>query len=353
MSDKDYYKILGIPRDASVDEIKKAFRRQAVKHHPDQGGDEAKFKEINEAHEVLSNPEKRQRYDQFGSAGLGGSSSAGRGGFSSAEGFRFDFGDGGLGDIFSSFFGGQTRQGPKSGRDVEVVLDLDFREAVFGADKEISLTLDDVCIQCQGQRAQPGTEVKDCATCKGTGQRIQVMRTPFGNVRQQVVCPACHGAGTQIKQPCTACSGRGVSQQEKKINLAIPAGIDDGATIRLRGSGESNYQGAAGDLYVIVQVKPDKHFTREGDLILSEETITMTQAALGDNIKVATIDGELTMKIPPGTQSGTDFRLEKKGVPRIKGSGRGDHIVRVIVETPTRLSAKQKKILQEFQQVKG
>ena len=350
MSDKDYYKILGIPRDASVDEIKKAFRRQAVKHHPDQGGDEAKFKEINEAYEVLGNAEKRQRYDQFGSAGLGG----GRGGPGSAEGFRFDFGDGGLGDIFSSFFGGgQARRGPQSGRDVEVVLELDFREAVFGTEKEISLTLDDVCVQCQGRRAQPGTEVEDCANCKGSGQHVRIMKTPFGNVRQQVVCPACRGEGHRIKRPCTACGGQGVSQQDKKINLAVPAGIDDGATIRLRGSGESNRQGAAGDLYVVIQVRPDKRFTREGYLLLSEETVTMTQAALGDNIKVATVDGEVTMKVPPGTQSGTDFRLEKKGVPKIKGSGRGDHIVRVIVATPTKLTAKQKRVLREFQQIKG
>ena len=168
------------------------------------------------------------------------------------------------------------------------------------------------------------------------------MKTVFGNVQQQISCPACGGDGSRIEKPCTACKGRGVTQQHKKINLSIPAGIDDGATIRLRGSGESNRHGSAGDLYVIVQVRADKHFTREGDLILSEEVINMTQAALGDNIKVATMDGEVTMKIPPGTQSGTDFRLEKKGVPKIKSSGRGDHIVRIIVETPTKLNSQQK-----------
>ena len=345
---------MGISKDASVDEIKKAFRRQAVQHHPDQGGDEAKFKEINEAHEVLSNPEKRQRYDQFGAAGVGGSGGFGRGGSSQAEGFSFDFGDGGLGDIFSSFFGNASarNQGPKAGRDVELVLDLEFKEAVFGIEKEIILTLDDVCLQCQGERAQPGTKVKNCATCDGAGQHIKVMKTVFGNLRQQTICPACHGGGSEIKEPCTACRGRGISQQKKTINLSIPAGIEDGATIRLRNHGEKNRRGAAGDLYVIVQVKPHKHFTREGDLILSEENVTMIQAALGDDIKVATTDGEVMMRIPPGTQSGTDFRLNKKGVPHIKGSGRGAHIVRIIVQTPTKLNAQQKKILKEFQQVK-
>ena len=348
MSNKDYYQILGISKDASVDEIKKAFRRQAVKHHPDQGGDEAKFKEVNEAYEVLSNPEKRQRYDQFGAAGVGGS-----GGFNRAEGFNFDFGEGGLGDIFSSFFGSAfaRNRGPQTGRDVELMLDLEFGEAIFGIEKEVTLILDDVCLQCQGERAQPGSKVKDCATCDGAGQYVKVMKTVFGNHRQQTTCPACHGAGSEIKEPCTACRGRGVSQQKKTINLAIPAGIDDGATIRLRNQGEKNRRGMSGDLYVVVQVKPHKHFTREGDLILSEEVIDIAQAALGDNIKIATIDSEVRMRIPPGTQSGTDFRLNKKGVPHIKGSGRGAHIVRIIVQTPTKLNSQQKKILKEFQQV--
>ena len=353
MSNKDYYATLGISKDASVDEIKKAFRRKAVKHHPDQGGDEAKFKELNEAYEILSNPEKKQRYDQFGAAGVGGSNGFGRGGFNQSEGFRFDFGEGGLGDIFSSFFGGGAgqSQGPRSGRDIEMVLDLDFKEAIFGVDKEISLTLNDVCLQCQGERAQPGSKVVTCATCKGVGQYIKIMKTVFGNLQQQTTCPACRGAGSEIKEPCTACNGQGVSQQKKKVKLAIPAGIEDGATIRLRNHGESNRQGMAGDLYVIIQVKPHRQFTREGDLILSEEEVDMVTATLGGQIKVATIDDEITMKIPPGTQSGTDFRLERRGVPHIKGSGRGAHIVRLIVRIPTKLNTQQKKLLKEFEQV--
>ena len=350
MSDKDYYRILGVDKNASVDEIKKAFRRQAVKHHPDQGGDEAKFKELNEAHEVLSNPEKRQRYDQFGQAGLGGSGA----GFNQgrAQDFSFDFGDGGLGDIFGSFFGSGRQQAPRSGRDIEIVLSVDFKEAIFGVTKSISLSLDDVCHQCQGQQAQPGTEVKTCATCKGSGHTVRVMRTVLGNLQQQSVCPACRGKGTEIKTPCSACKGQGVRQQKKEIDLSVPAGIEDGATIRLRDHGERNRLGVAGDLYIIVQVAPDKHFTREGSLILSEETIDVVQAALGDKIKVKTIDGQVTMKIPAGTQSGTDFRLDKKGVPHLRGSGRGDHIVRVKVLTPTKLNARQKQTLKDFNNLK-
>ena len=345
--EKDYYKILGIAKNASVDEIKKAFRRQAVKHHPDQGGDEAKFKEINEAHEVLSNPEKRQRYDQFGAAGVGSGSA---GGFNRSEGFSFDFGDGGLGDIFSSFFG-QARTGarsPATGRDIEIVLHLDFGEAVFGVEKEISLKLKDVCSRCKGERAQPGSQVSECATCQGAGRHVRVVKTIFGNLQQETTCPACRGDGSEIKELCSACGGRGVSEQKKNINLAIPAGIEDGATIRLRDHGESNRQGVAGDLYVVIQVRPDKHFTREGDLILSEESVDMVQAALGAEITVKTIDGNIKMRIPAGTQSGTDFRLDKRGVPHMKGSGRGAHIVRVIVRTPTKLNGKQKKLMEEL-----
>ena len=348
--DTDYYQILGISKNASVDEIKKAFRRQAVKHHPDQGGDEAKFKEINEAHEILSNPEKRQRYDQFGTAGVGGSSGSGRGGFSQAEGFSFDFGDGGLGDIFSSFFGGgQARaRSAAAGRSIEIVLDLEFEEAIFGVEKEITLRLKDVCRQCKGERAQPGSKVVSCATCKGAGRHIQVVKTIFGNLQQEAICPACRGIGNDIKEPCSACGGQGVSEQQKKVNLSIPAGIEDGATIRLHNHGESNRQGVAGDLYVVIQVKPDKHFTREDDLILSEQTINMVQATLGAEISVKTIDGAVKMKIPAGTQSGTDFRLAKKGVPHLKSSGRGSHIVHILVETPSKLNSKQKQLLEEF-----
>ena len=347
MSSKNYYETLGISKSASTDEIKKAFRRLAVKHHPDRGGDEAKFKELNEAYEVLSNPEKKQRYDQFGEAGLGG-----RGGFNQQGGFgeqdfNFNFG-GGLGDIFGSIFGQNRTQTPKSGHDVEIILNLSFKEAIFGIEKEINLSLNDVCDQCQGSCAKPGSKVAKCDDCQGQGQRIKVMKTVFGNFQQQTTCPVCSGSGQRIDTPCPSCRGRGVKEQKKVIEVVIPAGVSDGQTIRLRDYGEKNKKGLAGDLYIIIQVEPDKHFTREGDLVLSQETIDIVQASLGAQIKVKTVDGPLTMRVPAGTQSGSDFRLTKKGVPHIKGSGRGDHIVRIIVETPTKLSRRQKELLKEF-----
>ena len=348
MSSKNYYDILGIAKDASTDEIKKAFRRQAVKHHPDRGGDEAKFKELNEAYEVLSNPEKKQRYDQFGEAGLGGRGGSSRaGGFSSAEDFSFNFG-GGLGDIFGSIFGQNQTQTPKTGRDVEIVLNLTFKEAIFGIEKEIRLTLNDVCRQCRGSCAKPGTKVQTCGDCSGRGQRIKIVKTMLGNLQQQTTCPACSGRGQRIETPCPKCRGQGVEGQEKTIEVVVPAGISDGQTIRLRDYGERNKSGLAGDLYIIVQVEPDKHFTREGDLILSQEEIDFVQASLGAQIKVRTVDGEVTMRIPAGTQGGSDFRLTKRGVPHMKGGGRGDHIVRIIVKTPTKLSSQQKQLLKDF-----
>ena len=352
MSEKNYYNILGVKKDASVDEIKKAFRRQAVKHHPDQGGDEVKFKEINEAYEVLSNPDKRQRYDQFGQAGLGGQAGFNQAGFDPDQGVSFNFGEGGLGDIFS-FFGGMGRsQAPKSGRDIEVVIELDFKEAVFGIEKEISLSINDICHRCHGQRAEPNTKVETCETCRGSGQRVRIMKTMLGNIQQAVTCSDCQGIGSDIKTPCRDCQGQGVSQQNKVVNLLIPAGIEDGATIRLRGQGEKNRQGVAGDLYAVITVRPDKHFTREGDLILSEQVIDMIQAALGDTIEVQTIDDEaIKLKIPAGTQSGTDFKLENRGVPHLRGKGRGSHIVQIIVEIPKKLNSQQKQLLKDFKNV--
>lgn len=355
MSKRDYYEVLGIGKDASPDEIKKAYRRAAVKHHPDQGGDEEKFKEVNEAHEILSNPEKKQRYDQFGHSGVGGNGGGrpGAGGYGPGPGqeFHFDFGDG-LGDIFSSFFGGQQagggRGGSNRGNDVEVTIELTFEQAIFGVDKEISLELEDVCEHCKGSRAEPGHDVKTCDVCKGTGQEVRVVQTVFGNIQQPVICSKCKGEGNIPEKECTVCSGKGVKRVRKDVKLKIPAGIEDGATIRLREYGEKNRKGEAGDLYVNVRVKAHKHFTREGSLILSEEKIDMVEAALGTEIKVETVDGDIKMKIPAGTQSGTDFKLSGHGVPSMRGSARGAHIVTITVQTPTKLSKKQKDILKEF-----
>ncbi|MGH7197098.1 MAG: molecular chaperone DnaJ [Candidatus Saccharimonadales bacterium] len=352
MSKRDYYEILGVGKNASADEIKKAFRRLAVKHHPDkEGGDETKFKEINEAYEVLKDPSKRQRYDQFGHAGVGGNG-AGPGGYG-FEGFggqnaNFDFGDMGLGDIFGSFFGGQQRERTRRGQDIAVELTLTFEEAVFGVEKELALNLEDACSHCKGSGAEPGHGTKTCPTCQGTGQMTRVMNTIFGQIQQTATCETCKGSGKVPEKTCSVCKGRGTERQRQTFSLKVPAGIDDGATIRLHGRGEAIQGGEKGDLYVNVRVKPHKKFTREGDLILSTEHVDIVTAALGGELEVDTVDGPLIMKIPAGTQSGTDFKLANHGVPRLRSSTRGDQIVTVQVETPTKLTKKQKEILQQF-----
>lgn len=364
MSKRDYYEVLGVGKSASADEIKKAFRRAAVKHHPDkEGGDESKFKEVNEAYEVLKDPSKRQRYDQFGHAGVGGASGGPGGGFGGFGGFgggqgqnvNFDFGDLGLGDIFSSFFGGGAgakRQRQSRGRDVETNIEISFEEAVFGTEVDMNLNLEDACEHCKGTTAEPGHELKSCGTCGGSGQVVNVMRTVFGNIQQAAICPKCKGTGKVPEKVCTVCHGKGTERKKQEIGLKIPAGIDDGATIRLREHGEAIANGPKGDLYVNIRVKAHKHFTREGDLILSEETVGMADAALGTTIDVDSVDGPVKMKIPAGTQSGTDFKLSGHGVPHLKSDSRGAHIVTIKVETPTKMNRKQQELLQEFKQQK-
>jgi molecular chaperone DnaJ len=363
MSKRDYYEILGVSKSASADEIKKAFRKGAVKHHPDkEGGDETKFKEINEAYEVLKDQQKRQRYDQFGHAGVGGDP-GGAGGFNGNpfEGFggfngqnvHFDFGDGGLGDIFGQFFGGGQRQrGSRRGRDIETNVTLTFEEAVFGIERELDLTMDDECSHCKGSTVEPGHSMKTCPTCKGAGQQTRVMNSIFGQIQQAVTCETCQGTGQVPEKVCSVCHGKGTERRKQSITLKIPAGIDDGATIRLRERGEAVGGGAKGDLYVNIRVKPHKKFTREGDIILSEEHVGMVDAALGTEIDVETVDGVVRMKIPAGTQSGTDFKLSNHGVPHLRGTSRGAHIVSVIVDTPTKLSKKQKELLEQFERAK-
>ena len=361
MAKRDYYEVLGVGKSASDDEIKKAFRKAAVKHHPDkEGGDEAKFKEINEAYEVLKDKQKRQRYDQFGHAGVGGASGGYSGGnpFEGFQGFggqgqnvHFDFGDGGLGDLFGSFFGGTMggQHERANGNDVETSLTLTFEEAIFGAEKKVSLTMDTTCTHCKGTTAEPGFDMKTCDTCKGAGQQARVMNTIFGPIQQAVTCQACRGKGRVPEKACTRCNGRGVVRDKRELSIKVPAGVDDGATIRLREQGESMAGGPNGDLYVHLRVKPHKKFTREGDLILSEEHVGIVEASLGTEIDVDTVDGKVRMKVPPGTQSGTDFKLSGHGVPHMKNNDvRGSHIVSVIVDTPTKLSKKQKELLEEF-----
>lgn len=356
MSKRDYYEVLGVGKSATPDEIKKAFRKAAIEHHPDKGGDEAKFKEINEAYEVLSDSDKRKRYDQFGHAGVGSSAASDGGGFNGFGGFgqgqemHFDFGDMGFGDIFSSFFGGgqsrSTRQ--TRGHDVETSIELTFEQAVFGTDIDVKLNLEDICEHCKGTTAEPGHDLKTCETCKGAGQVTSVTRTIFGNIQQASVCPTCRGSGKVPEKVCTVCGGKGTQRREQKISLKIPAGIDDGATIRLREHGEAIANGPKGDLFVHVRVKHHKKFTREGDVILSEEHINMIDAALGTEIDIETVDGPIKMKIPAGTQSGSDFKLSGHGVPHIKGGSRGAHIVTIVVNTPINLSKEQKQLLESF-----
>ncbi len=357
MAKRDYYEVLGVDKNASADEVKKGFRRLAIEHHPDRGGDEEKFKELNEAYEVLKDDSKRQRYDQFGHAGVGSSASsdgnpfAGFGG--NGQGANFDFGDLGLGDIFESFFGGgrsggggQQRQ--NRGSDLETTIEISFENAIFGTETDLNITAEDDCSHCKGSRTEPGYELKQCDTCHGSGQVMTATRTIFGNIQQAVICSKCNGTGKIPEKNCSVCRGKGTERKSQTIKLKIPAGIDDGATIRLREHGEAITGGQKGDLYVHIRVKSDKRFTREGDLILSKEHVSMVDAALGTTIEVETVDGPVKMKVPSGTQSGTDLRLSNHGVPSMNGHSRGAHIVTLVVDTPTKLGRKQKSILEDF-----
>lgn len=357
MANKDYYEILGLQKGASDDEIKRAFRKLAIKYHPDknQGNKEAenKFKEINEAYQVLSDPEKKARYDQFGTAdgaGFGGSGS-GFGGF--------DFSDmGGFGDIFDSFFGGgggsQRRNGPKRGADLEYSINLTFEEAVFGVKKEISITRSEACETCHGDGAEPGTSSKTCPHCNGSGQVRVQRQTPLGSFVSTTTCDHCNGTGKVIETPCHTCKGKGKVRKNRKITVNIPAGVDTGNVMPLRGQGEHGEKGGSpGDLYIKIRVMPSKEFKRKGNDIYVDAHISMASAALGIEIKVPTVDGDVSYTVPAGTQSGTLFRLRGKGVPRVNSSGRGDQYVKVIVDIPKTLNEKQKEALRMFMEASG
>ncbi len=339
---KDYYQILGVDKSASADEIKRAFRKLAHEHHPDKGGDEAKFKEINEAYQGLSDPEKRARYDQFGSAD--GPQGFGGGGFPGG----FDpnaFGD--LGDIFGSFFGGGGRGRTPKGQDIEMELHLNFKESVFGVAKEIPVHKTSDCPRCGATGAEPGTKLKTCDTCKGKGFTISNQRTILGSVQVRNACHDCNGRGEKPEQVCSECHGQGVSSGRKTLRVDIPAGVEDGMRIRVRGEGESiGTQGEAGDLYLFLRVSADARFTRNGSTIYLKKNIGFTQAALGDSVQVDTVEGPVSMKIPPGTQSGDELRLRGKGVPSQRG--RGDQIVVIQVVTPTKLDKNARRLLEEM-----
>lgn len=350
-TERDYYDILGVSKQASADEIKKAFRKAALKYHPDRNPGnadmEAKFKEVNEAYEVLKDSDKRRRYDQFGRAGVGGNPDTGPNPFSGFNGqnFNFDFGD--MGDLFGSFFGGNQYKA-RQGQNVEAHIKLSFREAVFGTEKVIVRNGNIQCDRCHGDGAEPGTKQKTCPTCHGSGQQVHTVNTFLGAIQQASTCQTCGGDGKVAETKCNKCSGRGIVREKQEIKVKIPAGIDDGAAIRLSGRGEAVKDGAPGDLFVVIGVTPDKQFTRDGDLILSKQHISMVDAALGCELDVATVDGDITIKIPAGTQSGTDFKLSGHGAYRLRGNSRGAHIVTVLVDTPTNLSRKQKQLLSDF-----
>lgn len=355
---KDYYDILGVSKDANAQEIKTAFRKKAHEHHPDKGGDEAKFKEINEAYQILNNPEKRQQYDQFGSDFSQGGFGAGQG-FGGFSGFNQggmninmdDLGDmfGGFSDIFG--FGGarHTSRGPARGRDLEFELSLDFMEAAFGLEKEISFSKNVVCDKCDGSGAEPGAKVETCGTCHGSGRVSRVQRTILGNIQTQTTCQTCHGEGKSYSQKCSKCSGNGIYHDNIKLKVKIPAGINSGESIRLMAKGEAGAKGApAGDLYLRILVKAHKKFVREAYDIKTEETISIKQAILGDKLEVETIHGPVKLKIPEGTQSGTIFKIRAKGVEKLRAGGLGDHFVKIKVKIPSSLNKKDKKILSEL-----
>lgn len=368
MANKDYYDILGISKGATQDEVKRAFRKMAHQYHPDKaGGNEAKFKEINEAYQVLSNPQKRQQYDQYGQTfeqaqrqgGFGGSAweDFARAGGPFGGGFRtenieFDFGD--LGDIFGDFFGlGGTRRRRArvrtKGQDIETEMTIEFEEAVFGAEKIIDLYKNIVCSVCAGSGADPEAEIETCKTCGGSGQVVQAQRTILGTFQTVGTCPDCQGEGKKASAKCRRCGGIGRVRDTEKMKVKIPAGIDDGEIIRLAGKGEAGLKGAQpGDLFIRIRAKPHPEFKREGYDIHTETEISFSQAALGIKIPVNTLDGEIVLKIPSGTQSGKVFRLKGKGVPRLRDSGRGDQYVTVNIITPTKLSRREKELFEEL-----
>lgn len=365
---KDYYNILGISKDASDDDIKKAYRKLAHKYHPDKsGGDEKKFKEVNEAYQVLSDREKRSQYDQFGQTFEQAQAGGGFRGFdgfrdfsSFANGFNFEFGRGGgnfsgfediFGDIFSQagFGGAARRKRSWRGEDIQIDLEIDFEEMARGVEKEIELYKRVKCSRCNGDGVEPGYKKVECPTCHGTGEITTSRRTILGTFSQVSTCPDCHGEGKVPEKKCSQCGGDGRMRKYEKIKIKVPAGIHDSQTIRLSGLGESGDRGGeSGDLYVTVHVRPSEKFTRKGDDVYSEEKITFSQAALGDKIKVETLEGEVKLKIPAGTQSGEIFRLRGKGIKHMSRYGRGDHYVKISLKTPTRLSSREKEIFKEL-----
>jgi molecular chaperone DnaJ len=342
---EDYYSILGIDRNATNQDIKKAFRKLAFKYHPDHNSDtdsEQKFKEVNEAYEVLSDPHKRANYDRYGHAGTEGI--FGRG---------FDnFGFGGLGDIFDAFFGGAatvTRQAPRRGADLQYQLSITFEEAAFGTEKDIKLSRTEICTTCHGTGAKPGTQPSRCPNCQGSGQTQRSHQSIFGRFTNTAVCQQCHGDGKIVTDPCLQCKGLGREKKQRTLRVKIPAGVNTNSQIRLSDEGEAGIKGGpTGSLYILLSVKEHDFFIRENDNIVYELPINFTKAALGAEMNLPTLDGEMKVKIPPGSQTGHTIRLKNRGIPHLYGGGRGDQLIKLFVVTPEKLTKKQRQLLHEL-----
>jgi molecular chaperone DnaJ len=364
MAEKDYYDILGVPRTASKDDIKKAYRRLAMKYHPDMNKDnqkasEEKFKDVSEAYEVLMDDEKRARYDQFGVEGV--QSTFRTGGFDWSDFTHFQdisdlfgsMGFGSGGSVFDSLFGGSQRRGPSEGRSLRYDFEVTLQEVAKGAEKEIRVPRTTQCNTCNGVGAKPG-DYRTCPTCKGSGQVQRTQRRGNTSFVSITACPTCGGRGREITKPCPACRGAGVTQTVSAIKVSIPKGADDGMRLRIRGAGEASPDGGpTGDLYIVLHMAEDPRFQRDGADLYVESRISMTQAALGDEIHVPTLDGDALVKIPPGTQNGSLFRLKGRGLPNMRGYGQGDEYVRVVVEIPTRMTSDQKDLLKRFAELSG
>lgn len=351
---RDYYEVLGLDRNAGEEEIKKAFRRLARQYHPDvnkhDAAAETKFKEINEAYQVLSDPQKKAAYDHYGHAASEAGFNPGAGGFG-------DYGFEGMGDIFDMFFGGSTRRrrnGPEQGADLRYDMSIAFEEAAFGVTKTIQIPRSETCNECHGNRAKPGTPINTCAVCNGTGQVQSAQNTPFGRFMSTHTCERCGGEGKTIQTPCPTCNGRGRIRRTRELEVKVPAGVDSGSRLRVSGEGEAGQRGGPpGDLFIHLSIKPHAIFQRHGDDVISEAEIGLAQAALGTTITVPTLDGDVEVKIPEGTQSGTAFRLKGKGVTHLRGYGRGDHHLKVKVVIPTKLSREQRDALRKYAAASG
>ena len=355
MNNTEYYDRLGVSKDASQDEIKRAYRKMSKKYHPDinkEPGAEEKYKEVQEAYETLSDDQKRAAYDQYGPDGANGF--GGQGGFG---GFDGGAGFGGFEVIFSSFFGGgatRNPNAPRQGDDLQYRVNLSFEEAIFGAEKEVHYNREATCKTCSGSGAKPGTTPVTCGRCHGQGVINVDTQTPLGMMRRQVTCDVCHGTGQEIKEPCQTCHGTGHEKQSHKVSVKIPAGVETGQQIRLAGQGEAGFNGGPyGDLFVIINVNPSDKFTRDGSTIYYTLNISFVQAALGDTVEVPTVHGNVEMTIPAGTQTGKTFRLKGKGAPRLRGGSQGDQHVTVKIVTPTKLNDAQKEALLAFAKASG